>query len=104
MGKLKLSSGSFGGVMVMMSGSSDWQGVCDDHFDKNQNAGNIICRMLGFQQALAVRCCSFYGSNIVNSFALDDIQCNGSETSLENCSYLTTHDCSSSEYAGVSCE
>ena len=36
-------------------------------------------------------------------FLLDNVNCVGNETSLEQCEHDTTHDCDSNEKAGVTC-
>jgi len=109
--KLKLSQGSEGTVMVKMSGKNIWQGICDDKFTRddddveNLNGPNVVCRMLGFPRANGVTRESEDGMiNGSDDFAMDDVECTGSEASLEDCDYITTdEDCDNTEYAGVSC-
>ena len=105
--RLKLENGHYGNVLVKMNGSSEWQGVCDDswYYYGTQNA-EVICRMLGFQGAINFTMHSEYGVPLnigYGEFGLDDIQCQGYEMSLEECSYYTGHNCGISEYAGVAC-
>ena len=59
--------------------------------------------MLGFSRngATAVLY-STYGS-VVDNFIMDDVNCDGTEDSLEDCSYSPTDNCGTSEGAGVIC-
>ena len=101
--KLKLENGHYGNVLVKMSGQP-WRGVCDDGFDYNMNGANVVCKMLGYPSAKSVTGESGYGNyDGSDIFALDDINCNGNESSLQDCSYSTTDDCNAGEYAGVEC-
>ena len=100
----------------MMSGTSYWQGVCDDNFDKKD--GDVICHMLGYLSAKNATT-DGYGSGYgkyetwegksLRKFGLDDIKCNGTESSLEQCpsyhivSQTNTYGCGDQEYAGVDC-
>ena len=59
--------------------------------------------MLGFSSngATAVLY-STYGS-VSTNFIIDDVNCDGTEETLQDCSYNPTHNCGSSEGAGVIC-
>ena len=46
---------------------------------------------------------SKYGS-VPTDFILDNVDCNGDETSLLDCSFVTNHNCGASEGAGVMCD
>ena len=110
---LKLEHYYYGNILVKMSGSSEWQGVCDDEFDMND--ANVICHMLGYLSAKSYKDTSGYGKyetwegQSLRKFGLDDIKCNGTESSLEQCPSLTIvsqtkkHNCADNEYAGVEC-
>jgi hypothetical protein len=50
-----------------------------------------------------VSCCSNYG-RVPTSFSYDNVKCNGTETSLDNCKHLNVHDCDATEGAGVVCK
>ena len=52
--------------------------------------------------AQSVSCCSTYGQ-VPTSFSYDNVQCAGTETTLNACPHLNTHDCGSREGAGVVC-
>ncbi|XP_060556057.1 deleted in malignant brain tumors 1 protein-like isoform X2 [Ruditapes philippinarum] len=82
-----------------------WGTVCDDSFDRPD--AEVICRMLGMlsydSDVMAFQQAHFgQGSGRI---VLDDLQCNGSESSLEDCqsSGWNHEDCNHNEDAGVSC-
>ena len=101
--KLKLENGHYGNVLVKMSGQP-WHGVCDDVFEQNINGANVVCKMLGYPSAKSVTKESGYGNyDGSNTFALDDINCSGNESSLQDCTYSTIENCVNTEYAGVEC-
>jgi len=76
--------------------------VCDDYIDRNLNGAKVACKQLGFTGATSVRCCSPYGAVPVN-FSYDDVKCLGTETSLNACPHLNTHDCGSGEGLWIVC-
>ena len=59
-----------------------WGTVCD--YDLDFNTANVACRHLGFPGALTVK--SNFDS-IIAQVWLEDIQCIGNETTLEQCSH-----------------
>ena len=84
-----------------------WKGVCDDEFDLND--AHVICRMAGFSGGASgffTQSSPFgYGAS-GNDFAIDNLQCTGNETSIDECGHRgwNVEDCSSSEWAGVRCK
>ena len=79
-----------------------WGTICDDLWS-NEDA-DVACRMLNFKSATSfTREASFgAGSGLI---WLDNVVCNGNETSLLYCSNngLGNHNCQHSEDAGVIC-
>ena len=72
--------GSYAGrVELNYSGS-----LCDT--DLTIDVGHVICRQLGYPQAVAIPCCNAFGSRN-NSFWLYDVKCKGNESSLAECDY-----------------
>ena len=63
----------------------------------------VVCRMLGYNSNGAIaKSGSTYGS-VSTNFIMDDVNCIGTEETLEDCNYSPSHNCGSSEGAGVIC-
>ena len=98
---LRLVNGgaSYGRVEVYYSGR--WGTVCDDFWDIND--ANVVCRELGFSRATAAPHGAKYGQGS-GTIWMDDVNCQGDETSLLQCTYNTnTSYCGHQEDASVEC-
>ncbi len=89
-----------GNVFVKLTPDSEYGQVCDDLWDI-VNAG-VVCRQLGFEGAVRATIESEFGAGS-NDFAMDNVQCTGSEDILQDCPFSATEDCAGSELAGVEC-
>ncbi|KAH3726464.1 mucin-4-like isoform X2 [Dreissena polymorpha] len=82
-----------------------WGTVCDDYFDDKDAI--VVCRMLRFSENLskvAVRTEAAYGQG-TDPIWLDDVHCDGYETSLFNCpASWRNHNCNHGEDVGVDCD
>lgn len=98
---------NFGRVEIFHEGT--WGTVCDDNWDIKDAA--VVCRMLGFKYAwtaisfgvsVAEQGVELYGTGPI---WLDDVICNGNESSLSECSHngWLVHNCDHLEDAGVLC-
>lgn len=91
-----------GRVEIFIRG--EWGTVCDDLFTRK--AGTVVCRQLGFTTALAVmkRAALGEASSRIR-ILLDDVECEGGESSLLECkrSKVGKHNCSHEEDVGVIC-
>jgi len=80
-----------------------WGTVCHDLWDIND--AQVICRQLGFVGALQATFIGSFGQG-TGTIWLDNVQCRGNETRIENCpnSGWGEHDCRHYEDAGVDCQ
>ena len=95
--------GSYAG-RVDLNYSGAWGSLCDT--DLTIDVGHVICRQLGYPQAVAIPCCDAFGGRN-NSFWMYDVKCNGSESSLAECDYQigALNVCSPRlDFASVVCE
>ena len=94
------SSNLEGRVEVLYNGV--WGTVCDDHWDIDD--AQVICRQLGFVAASQATSRAIFGQG-TGTIWLDDVQCRGNETRIENCPNRGwgVHNCYHSEDAGVVC-
>ena len=62
-----------------------WGTVCDDQY-WDFNDSQVVCRQLGFSQAIGARSREYYGrgSSLV---WLDNVKCVGTESTIEDCSH-----------------
>ncbi|XP_067154689.1 macrophage receptor MARCO [Apteryx mantelli] len=89
--------GRRGRVEILYEGI--WGTICDDSWDTQD--GTVVCRMLGYSRAVS----TFTASAGTGQIWLDDVNCEGSEHSIFDCSKPSwgLHNCSHSEDAGVEC-
>lgn len=87
---------------VEMFLNSEWGTVCDDAWDLND--AKVVCHQLGCGQAMAAREEAYFGPG-TGTILLDNLKCNGTEASLQECNHITwnMHNCDHSEDAGVTC-
>ena len=95
------STGGQGRVEVNYN-NGGWGTICDDLWDLND--ADVACRMLGFKSASSFTKRASFGEG-TGIVWLDNVQCQGTESSLLLCSHLglAVHNCEHNEDAGVVC-
>ena len=81
--------------------SGQWGTVCDDDWDKPD--ATVVCRQLEFSDAGSVSTSSANFGMGIGPISLNSVQCNGTETTLANCSSGSVASCTHSRDAGVRC-
>ena len=98
-------------AMVLLNGQNEnegrvnilygniWGTICNHSF--TMESGNVVCRQLGYRGALEV---ASFGAG-TGQIWLDELQCVGNETSIEQCPHLGfgIHNCFHSDDVGVKC-
>ena len=81
--------------------NNQWSTVCDDLWDDND--ATVICKQLGYSRGSA-RVSAYFGEGS-GLILLDNVKCNGGESSIFKCSHRSfgEHDCVHNEDAGVVC-
>ena len=97
------SDSSSGLLQIFDDGTKRWKGVCDDLWDDVD--ATVACGQLGLSGGTAVTNIIWIGQPSL-LFLLDDVECDGTEEILLECAHSESgeHDCTSWEYAGVTCE
>ena len=83
--------------------NTHWGTICDDHWDIND--ANVVCRQLGFSSGAVTAYSDAHFGRGCGTIWLDDLQCDGSESNLFDCTHrgIGSHNCSHQEDAGVTC-
>ncbi|OWF52689.1 Galectin-3-binding protein [Mizuhopecten yessoensis] len=109
-----LAGGAITNVTLVNGGSPDvgrvellkdgqWGTICDDDFDKDDAL--VICRMMNKtvdESSVSTIDRAFFGQG-QGSIFLPGLGCSGTETSIEDCSYLSYIHCTHSEDVSVVC-
>ncbi|XP_066267216.1 deleted in malignant brain tumors 1 protein-like isoform X2 [Branchiostoma lanceolatum] len=98
--RLMGGNASHGRVEVWHDGQ--WGTICDDLWDIND--ARVICRQLGYQDAISASVHAVYGEG-TGPILMDSVDCTGSEPHLSACPHegWAVHDCKHEEDAGVGC-
>ncbi|XP_062407986.1 immunoglobulin superfamily member 1-like [Sardina pilchardus] len=79
---------------------NQWGTVCDDIWGMSH--AEVVCRQLGCGTAVCAPDSAFYGAG-TGQILMDNVKCSGTEQSLTQCSYISSHNCYHHEDAGVVC-
>ena len=91
---------SYGFVEIGFNGT--WGKVCSNNWDLSD--AQVICRMLGYQYALAGTRANTFGRSLANRYWISNVNCRGDELSIIDCrlsGWGTS--CESNIPAGVVC-
>ena len=81
-----------------------WGAICNDLF--NLTAANVVCRQLGYPGAVRVMPSYTTYNYYTHQIWLDDVQCTGNETSIDQCSHngFNIYDCNfDTDQVGIEC-
>ena len=78
-----------------------WGSVCNEHF--TIEAANVVCRQLGFDQALDYTPGGYFGQS-TGPIHMSNVMCTGDEVSITDCTFSTTHSCNHSQDVGIYCQ
>ncbi|KXJ07532.1 Deleted in malignant brain tumors 1 protein [Exaiptasia diaphana] len=79
--------------------NGQWGTICDDYWDMTDT--NIACKQLGYTSASTYK----HLGQGTDPIWLDDVDCNGGESSLDQCTHIGwgVHNCGHSEDVGIEC-
>ena len=81
--------------------NNQWSTVCDDYWEDTE--ATVICKQLGYIGG-SVKTSAYFGQGS-GLILLDDVNCNGRESTIFTCSHRNfgEHDCRHYEDVGVMC-
>ena len=96
-GRVEVYANSTGGL-----DNAQWGTICDDNWDIQD--ARVICRQLGYPDAVAAPLSAHYGQG-TGPILLDDVQCLGNELDLFMCAYNRNgyHNCKHDKDASAEC-
>ena len=78
-----------------------WGSVCNEHF--TIEAANVVCRQLGFDQALDYTPGGYFGQS-TGPIHMSNVMCIGDEAAITDCTFSTTHSCDHTQDVGIYCQ
>ncbi|XP_066531922.1 HHIP-like protein 1 isoform X2 [Hoplias malabaricus] len=105
-GAVRLTGDEYGRLdrgRVEIYAKGEWGTVCDDLW--NIKNAVVVCKQLGFKDALKASKHAEFGEGKDLRILLDDVQCDGTEQTLLDCQHagVGIHNCAHYEDAGVVC-
>ena len=81
--------------------NNTWGSICNERF--TIEAANVVCRQLGFDQALDYTPGGYFGQS-TGPIHMSNVMCNGNEAAITDCTFSTTHSCDHSQDVGIYCQ
>jgi len=74
--------------------------ICHESWGDEE--ADVVCRKMGFDYGIST-CCSAWGYVDERNFIMNNVDCNGGESTIWDCQYTNLDYCSGWEAAGVEC-
>ena len=96
-GQIRLSNRDAGVLEIYLN---EWGYVCDDGW--NRIASEVVCRQLGFENLINFKT-GVEVNNRLYRFLIDNVECNGNESTIYECTHTLRHNCGSGEHVSITC-
>ena len=97
--RLVSSDGTQGDIEIYDKVDRQWKAMCDDEW--NLIAAAVVCRQLNLGPPVSIYSHSTGRLNV--QYGIENVICDGTESNIAECHYITDHDCYRHEAAGVIC-
>jgi len=89
------------GNVIVQNSDGYFGPVCDDTW--SSLIAGVVCAQLGFSRDNVTVYTQSYFGRVSPNFAMDTLTCDGTEASIQECTYDTNDNCDFNEGAGVQC-
>ena len=100
--RLVAGTNEYEGRVEICTRSLSWSTVCDDFWGFLD--AQVVCRQLGYSAGVVVAFSNAYFGQGIGPILLDNVHCNGNESTLLDCNHLNQSNCAHSSDAGVRCQ
>jgi hypothetical protein len=88
------------GRLEMITAGGGWGTVCDDFFGVTE--AKVACRQMGLPWTEATTVSKVVRPGVL-AFVMDNVECDGTESSLQACTYKRSNNCEADEAVSVIC-
>ena len=102
--RFRIAGGTASGRLEFSNdGGTTWGTVCDDLFDSNNFAANVVCRSMGYSSGVLLSSATVPDGT--GSILIDDMSCTAFAQSVYDCRIrpIGQHNCTHPEDVGVTC-
>ena len=96
-GHIRLANKDSGVLEIYLN---QWGYVCDDGWDRI--ASEVVCKQLGQDRLISFET-GVEVNNLLYPFLIDDVECNGNESTIFECTHTLKHNCASGEHVSITC-